>query len=44
MKSFSIAHDGRIAKGSLNSEGTGGFLLLQKDIPNLYPELSSTSH
>ena len=25
-------------KGSFMSEGTGGFLLLQKNIPNLYPE------
>ena len=27
-----------VAKGGFMSEGTGGFLLLQKNIPNLYPE------
>ena len=27
-----------VAKGSFISEGNGGFLLFQKNIPNLYPE------
>ena len=28
----------KVSKGGFKSEGTGGFLLLQKNIPNLYPE------
>ena len=28
-----------MAKGGIMSEDTGGFLLLQKQIPNIYPEL-----
>ena len=27
------------SNGIFKSEGSGGFLLLQKDIPNLYPKL-----
>ena len=29
----------RSPKGGFQSKGTGGFLLLQKHIPNLYPKL-----
>ena len=32
------------SKGTFKSEGSGGFLLLQKDIPNLYPKLLHPVH
>ena len=32
------------SNGIFKSEGSGGFLLLQKDIPNLYPKLLHPVH